>query len=579
MASSSNNPLNNFEENTEDIGRRLSDAFFGPSNPYPQNPIPPTYPQNPIPPTYPQNPIPPTYQQIPNYQPNPNYQQNPTNLNFPSPYFQQTPQFHEFNFFSQPSPRPNFSSGAAGSSTTIDGTSTASEEIRVDVQGAPSTSRKRKKARDARFNAWFWKYFEQTFDENDNLIRIRCKVKKCKADFDYVSSNGTNTYSRHADKHVKKNEEPQERPDPLPVQTTINPDGTRNMVKYDANKMLGEFARYIAKKEYPIRMGGCWSFARLMVRGAGLPTYKPFHYRKMTKELKRQFIEFKNELQAIFATAPFKVAITSDIWTAGKHGLAYSCITAHFIDEFWRLQKRVISFRTIESPHTAEIICNSIMSVLREYNLKTDTEGKVSSISFDNASNNNKAVEYLVRALNPVMNGALFHQKCACHILNLTVKAGLKTEGVENLVKKFKNSLTFIYSNGVRKQNWHALCQRLGLSKLSVPWDVDTRWNSTYRMLERCLKYRDAIDEFLASSPEGLTMMLSLDEWTQLGGLMSFLRVFFIATVKLSCSYTPTAHELLHHLFYISKVYDEMKGTYLFQFFQFELYLILLTSY
>ena len=115
------------------------------------------------------------------------------------------------------------------------------------------------------------------------------------------------------------------------------------------------------------------------------------------------------------------------------------------------------------------------MSILREYNLKTDLESKISSVSFDNARNNIKAVEYLIRALNSIMDGVMFHQKCACHILKLTVKSGLKTPGVEGLIKKFKESLTYIYSNNVRKQQFHVLCQRLNLSKLSVPWDVDTR--------------------------------------------------------------------------------------------------------
>jgi Domain of unknown function (DUF4413) len=36
--------------------------------------------------------------------------------------------------------------------------------------------------------------------------------------------------------------------------------------------------------------------------------------------------------------------------------------------------------------------------------------------------------------------------------------------------------------------------------------------------------------------------------------LKSFLGVFFTTTVKLSCSYTPSTHELLHHLYRISKV-------------------------
>ena len=83
------------------------------------------------------------------------------------------------------------------------------------------------------------------------------------------------------------------------------------------------------------------------------------------------------------------------------------------------------------------------------------------------------------------MNGEMFHQKCACHILNLIVKAGLKTEAVKLLIIKFKDALNHIVSNQERKQRFAFLCVHYEFSKLKVPWNIDTRWNSTYRMLNR----------------------------------------------------------------------------------------------
>ena len=72
-------------------------------------------------------------------------------------------------------------------------------------------------------------------------------------------------------------------------------------------------------------------------------------------------------------------------------------------------------------PHTAQFIYQSIINVLHEYNLKRDLENKIFSISFDNASNNIKSIDYFTRALNSIMDGRIFHQKCARHILSLTV--------------------------------------------------------------------------------------------------------------------------------------------------------------
>ena len=48
-------------------------------------------------------------------------------------------------------------------------------------------------------------------------------------------------------------------------------------------------------------------------------------------------------------------------------------------------------------------------------------------------------------------------------------------------------------------------------------------------------------------------------EWDQLQRLSNFLGTFFTATVKLSCSYSPTEFELLKHLYQIFKVYRELE--------------------
>jgi hypothetical protein len=49
------------------------------------------------------------------------------------------------------------------------------------------------------------------------------------------------------------------------------------------------------------------------------------------------------------------------------------------------------------------------------------------------------------------MDEKIFHKKCASHILYLTVKTGIKTPSVDQLIMKFKDGLHHIYSNNVRK--------------------------------------------------------------------------------------------------------------------------------
>jgi hypothetical protein len=101
--------------------------------------------------------------------------------------------------------------------------------------------------------------------------------------------------------------------------------------------------------------------------------------------------------------------------------------------------------------HIAQIIYQAIINVLHEYNLKRDLENKIFSIFFDNASNNIKFIDYFTRGLNPIMDDRMFHQKYACHILSLIVKAGWNTTSVNNLICKFKDGFHHIYSNNIRK--------------------------------------------------------------------------------------------------------------------------------
>jgi hypothetical protein len=117
----------------------------------------------------------------------------------------------------------------------------------------------------------------------------------------------------------------------------------------------------------------------------------------MIAEIKKQYNERKNDLLAKFGYADYNVSITSDIWTADKHDLGYFCVIDYYIDENWILQKKVLSFRIMEFPHTAQIIYQSIISILQEFNLKRDLENNFFSISIDNASNNIKSNDYFTR--------------------------------------------------------------------------------------------------------------------------------------------------------------------------------------
>lgn len=167
-------------------------------------------------------------------------------------------------------------------------------------------------------------------------------------------------------------------------------------------------------------------------------------------------------------------------------------VTAHFLDNDWKLHKRIINFTKITS-HVGEEIRKLIEICLREWGIE-----KLFSIVVDNASSNDTANEYLKRRMRIdktlMFDGKYLHLRCACHILNLIVKDGLKE--LKSSIKPIRNVVLFLHSSPGRLNKFKEFVILTEFSSTStVPMDVKTRWNSTYKMLDIALKYRIVFEE------------------------------------------------------------------------------------
>jgi hypothetical protein len=149
-----------------------------------------------------------------------------------------------------------------------------------------SRNDKRRKRAPTTYDALWWRYYEKILGPDGVLISARYKVSNYKTSYNYVINNYINQFKKYVDKHIVKNENPQERPDIRMVQSCLNSDGTRIIIKYDEKWMSSEFSWYIAKKEQSISMTYCIDFALLIIRYYGQPL-KGFIIKKMISELKK----------------------------------------------------------------------------------------------------------------------------------------------------------------------------------------------------------------------------------------------------------------------------------------------------
>jgi hypothetical protein len=180
--------------------------------------------------------------------------------------------------------------------------------------------------------------------------------------------------------------------------------------------------------------------------------------------------------------ASSSVALTSDIWS-GNAKEDYISVFAHYVNADWELQKKIIGLRLIQVKHSDENISTSIASVVEEYGLID----KTFSITLDNASSNAKAIETLTPIFagylgsNPAPDDddpnkrtySLVHQRCACHIINLIVKSGLKR--IKPYIEDFRTAINFLNSSNQRIAMFTNYYEAKGMRPRKFGLDMDIR--------------------------------------------------------------------------------------------------------
>jgi hypothetical protein len=97
-------------------------------------------------------------------------------------------------------------------------------------------SKKKRKTAGPSYDAPWWHFYEQTKDASCVMLSGRYKVKNYKVFYRYSKAKCLNTFKKHANKHVVKNEELQDQLYPRLVQSVINTDGSRTHQRYDKKK-------------------------------------------------------------------------------------------------------------------------------------------------------------------------------------------------------------------------------------------------------------------------------------------------------------------------------------------------------
>jgi len=200
-----------------------------------------------------------------------------------------------------------------------------------------------------------------------------------------------------------------------------------------------------------------------------------------------------------------KISFTLDGWTsiAGK---SYYGITAHFINNDWKLVSVALDFIASNGYHTGKDIAEIFFASVKDKGILE----KIMGITLDNAASNTTFIiefEKLMKNNSLNFDREKQHFRCIAHIINLAVQDSLKKLLIEEIfeneinndedyesdktpVLKLRSIFIKLKRSEQLRNKLKNSCDMTNTKYLSPIIDVATRWNSTFDMIECGLSLR-----------------------------------------------------------------------------------------
>ncbi|GKV11856.1 hypothetical protein SLEP1_g23075 [Rubroshorea leprosula] len=389
-----------------------------------------------------------------------------------------------------------------------------------------------------------WKYFV-CFIGPDGKQKGRCKwcsavIRACS------SNNGTSGLKKHITR-CKLNLENLKNQAQLKLTKFTTIDGGEavhlGQWKFDGVASRKAIAVMIILDELPfsfVEKEGFLHFCKVC-----LPQhFKPPSRRTITRDILALYCDLRDDLSKFFKDRKMRVSLTTDTWTS-QNKISYMSLTAHFIDDNWNLQRKILCFVPVDS-HKGEDLGDMLERCLREWGID-----RVYCITVDNAS----------------ANDVLVSTHCK-HIANLVIHDGMKL--YNNSVESVRACCKWVRQSTLRVKTFKdaVAFEEIDFKK-NVCLDVPHRWNSSYDMLQRAEKYEQAFarlarqektfrDELNAPSAPGIP---DFEDWENIRRLTRFLEHFYLFTLKVSGSWYCTINLLLHELCEINTLINKWESS------------------
>jgi hypothetical protein len=123
---------------------------------------------------------------------------------------------------------------------------------------------------------------------------------------------------------------------------TVNAEKTIENWQFVQDAGRRDLAMMIILHEYPLSMVDHYGFRKYS--NTLQPLFKMITRNTVKKDIHKIYNVERDKTIKLLEKTKSRIAITTDMWTSSNQKKGYMAITAHFIDNSWRLQSRIIRY-------------------------------------------------------------------------------------------------------------------------------------------------------------------------------------------------------------------------------------------
>nr|XP_034887265.1 uncharacterized protein LOC118027876 [Populus alba] len=321
-----------------------------------------------------------------------------------------------------------------------------------------------------------WKHFNKVKDKENGAVWARCKG--CQKKYPGKSTKGTSNLHKHFKSCSKKGQRDAK-------QHTLPSDLGGNFV-FDQERSRLNFVRMIMKLGFPLDMVQNEFFKTFVcdlqpkfqlcsqdsVQADALSIYR---------QEKEKLMKYLDNLSSLFS-------MTVDLRSYGDNKMS-CCLTMHFIDDGWRMNKKILAFRRIEHDYMNE----AVKDVLVEWNIIKKVQFMFAEIAPPNSQMTREFRSKLLSQF-PHMNGDLLCFSCYAQTLELLARDGFYE--IKDVLNKIRGCIEYVNATPIDQDKFREAINNVKLQDMkAASHDDPTRWETTFVMLRSALELREAFTQ------------------------------------------------------------------------------------